>query len=487
MDNAALCQLSASEAVALMSKGELSAEVFAMALLERCDQGAHLNAFISIDHDFVLAQARAADAERAAGRPLGLLHGLPIPVKDSVNTSEYPTTGGTNALRDFRPGIDAAVVARLRQAGAIVMGKTNLHELSFGWTSSNAAFGAVRNPHDPSRIPGGSSGGTAAAVAAGMAPMGVAEDTAGSIRVPAALCGVFGFRPTTGRYPNAGVAPMTSLFDQVGPHARCMADIALFDAVITGDERPIVPAALAGMRIGIDRTFFCSGLDAEVEEAFAAAVASLKSAGVVFIDIHLSELQALLDLTSVPIIFHDFLPSLAAYLTEHHAPADLDALREAVESPDVAVALSLCSPIGAQGSDAAYIEARDHHRPALQQLFAECFATHGIAAMMFPTTLTAAPMIGSDHILRVSGKDVPFSTAIGRNIMSGSTAGLPGLVMPCGTGRSTCLPLSIELDGPAGSDRALLGIGMAIAAVLPPIPVTPFHTDSVPATGRLAG
>ena len=269
MDNAALCQLSASRAVALMVAGEMTAEAYATALLERCGEYAHLNAFISIDPHYVLAQARAADAHRAAGKSLGLLHGLPVPVKDSVNTADYPTTGGTGALRDFRPKTDAAAVTLLRGAGAIVLGKTNLHELSFGWTSSNAAFGAVRNPYDPQHIPGGSSGGTAAAVAAGMAPLGVAEDTAGSIRVPAALCGLFGFRPTTGRYPNDGVVPMTSVFDQVGPHARCMADIALFDAVMTGDEQPMEPAVLAGLRIGIDRDYYCSRLDADVAESFA--------------------------------------------------------------------------------------------------------------------------------------------------------------------------------------------------------------------------
>jgi mandelamide amidase len=154
-----------------------------------------------------------------------------------------------------------------------VLGKTNLHELSFGWTSSNAAFGAVRNPHDPSRIPGGSSGGTAAAVAAGMAPLGVAEDTAGSIRVPAALCGLFGFRPTTGRYPNAVVVPMTALFDQVGPHARCMDDILLFDEVMTGEPAFAAPIPLAGLRLGLDLAFFFSSLDPEVAEATAGIVA----------------------------------------------------------------------------------------------------------------------------------------------------------------------------------------------------------------------
>jgi mandelamide amidase len=469
MDDTALCELSASAAVALMASGELSAETYATALLARCGQGAHLNAFISLDAGQVLEQARAADAHRAAGKPLGPLHGLPVPVKDSVNTSDYPTTGGTNALRHFRPATDAACVTLLREAGAIVLGKTNLHELSFGWTSTNAAFGAVRNPHDPSRIPGGSSGGTAAAVAAGMAPLGVAEDTAGSIRVPAALCGLFGFRPTTGRYPNAGVVPMTPIFDQVGPHARCMNDILLFDAVMTGEPVSVEPVPLAGLRLGVDRAFFFSGLDPDVAEAIAELVAVLEAAGVEIVDVHLSGLQSLVDPASVPIIFHDFLPSLSAYLAAHDAPVSLAELESQVASPDVQAALSLCTPISAT-PDPSYVTARDHHRRALQQLMAACFADHGIAALLFPTTLVPAMPIGADRTVRINGVDVPFATAIGRNILPGSTAGLPGLVMPCGLGRASGLPISTELDGPAGSDRTLLAIGMAISALLPPMP-----------------
>jgi Asp-tRNA(Asn)/Glu-tRNA(Gln) amidotransferase A subunit family amidase len=469
MEDTALCELSASAAVALMASGELSAETYATALLARCGQGAHLNAFISLDAEQVLAQARAADAHRAAGKPLGLLHGLPVPVKDSVNTKDYPTTGGTNALRDFRPATDAVCVTLLREAGAIVLGKTNLHELSFGWTSTNAAFGAVRNPHDPTRIPGGSSGGTAAAVAAGMAPLGVAEDTAGSIRVPAAMCGLFGFRPTTGRYPNAGVVPMTALFDQVGPHARCIDDILLFDAVMTGEPATVAPAPLEGLRLGVDRAFFFSSLDPDVAEAAAGIVGVLEAAGVMIVDVQLPGLQAMVDAASVPIIFHDFLPSLGAYLAAYDAPASLAELASQVASPDVQAALSLCTPISAT-PDLTYAMARDHHRRALQQLMATCFADHDIAALLFPTTLVPATPIGDDRTVRINGVDVPFATAIGRNILPGSTAGLPGLVMPCGPGRSSGLPISIELDGPTGSDRAVLAIGMAIAALLPPMP-----------------
>ena len=187
-----LADLSAVEAVAQMARGELTAERYAEALLARCQAARALNAFITQEPGRVLEDARARDRERRAGAKPGPLFGLPVPVKDSVNTRDYPTSGGTPALRDFRPKEDAPLVAALKAAGAIVLGKTNLHELSFGWTSNNLAFGAVHNPYDPTRIPGGSSGGTAAAIAARLAPLGVAEDTEGSIRVPAAFCGIAG-------------------------------------------------------------------------------------------------------------------------------------------------------------------------------------------------------------------------------------------------------------------------------------------------------
>ena len=198
--DAELSNLGAVEAVAHMSQGSVTSERYARALLARCQTARGLNAFITLEPDRVLEDARARDRERLAGVKSGPLFGLPIPVKDSVNTRDYPTTAGTPALRHFRPKEDAPLVAALRAAGALVLGKTNLHELSYGWTSNNLAFGAVHNPYDASRIPGGSSGGTAAAIAARLAPLGVAEDTEGSIRVPAAFCGIAGFRPTTGRY-----------------------------------------------------------------------------------------------------------------------------------------------------------------------------------------------------------------------------------------------------------------------------------------------
>jgi indoleacetamide hydrolase len=260
-DSAVLLQLSAGEAVARMSRGEITAERYARVLLARCESLRALNAFITLEPSRVLEAARACDIRRHSGGSVGPLFGLPVPVKDSVNTRDYPTSAGTPALRNFQPAADAPVVAALRAAGAIVLGKTNLHELSYGWTSNNLAFGAVHNPYDPTRIPGGSSGGTAAAVATHMAPLGIAEDTEGSIRVPAAMCGIAGFRPSTGRYSTKGCVPITPLFDQVGPHARSVSDLALFDSVAADDWRPLTPAPLKGLRFGIVRDYWFTSLE----------------------------------------------------------------------------------------------------------------------------------------------------------------------------------------------------------------------------------
>ncbi|HEY0810931.1 MAG TPA: amidase family protein, partial [Longimicrobiales bacterium] len=195
-DRSALTDLTAVGAVTAMRHGDIKAEDYAHALLDRANSLVSLNAFRALDRELVLEAARSADKRRGTGARLGALHGLPIPVKDSVNTKALPTTNGTPALRNFRPKEDAAILKPLFAQGAILMGKTSIHELSYGHTTNNLAFGPTRNPYDTSRVPGGSSGGSAAAVAARMAPLAVAEDTFGSIRVPASFCGIAGLRPT---------------------------------------------------------------------------------------------------------------------------------------------------------------------------------------------------------------------------------------------------------------------------------------------------
>ena len=373
-----LTALSAVEAVRRMAGGELTAEAYATALLERCESQRALHAFITLEPDQVLAAARDCDRRRHAGERPGLLFGLPMPVKDSINTRDYPTTAGTPALRHFRPAADAPLVATLRRQGALLLGKTNLHELSFGWTSNNLAYGAVRNPYDPTRIPGGSSGGTAAAVAAGMAPLGVAEDTQGSIRVPAALCGICGLRPTTGRYDTQGCMPISPLFDQVGPLARSVADLALFDAAVTGDAASLKAVPLQGVRLGVVREYFFEGLDPEVARLMAQAMARLRAAGVVFVESRLPALAGLIDRTTAAIQLHDTRVAVPEYLQRYHAPVDFDGLVRQT-SPDIRAAFDSDVMPGGRNfvTDAVYQQARDVHLPALRRLFADYFAQRG--------------------------------------------------------------------------------------------------------------
>jgi indoleacetamide hydrolase len=468
--HAALTDLTAVEAVRRMSHGELTCERYAQALLERCRMGSALNAFITLDPAQVLEDARARDLERRSGKKPGPLFGLPIPVKDSVNTRDYPTTGGTPALKGFRPKDDAPVVAALRSAGAVVLGKTNLHELSFGWTSNNLAYGAVHNPYDPARIPGGSSGGTGAAIAARMAPLGIAEDTEGSIRVPAAFCGIQGFRPTTGRYSTQGCVPISPLFDQVGPHARSVADLQLFDSVVAQDSRPFDSGSLRGVRLGVVRDYWFEGLDPEVERVTALALKRLERAGAVLVEAPLAGVAHLVALATDQVQNHDVRLALPRYLTEYGTGLTLDQLVERA-SPDIkAVFHSDVLPGGANFvTEAVYAAARDRYVPDLKASFRSYFSSTGVVAMIFPATRVPPPRIGDETTLDIRGQAVPFEDAVARNIAAGSTAGLPGLVLPAGL-TSDGLPVAVELDGPEGSDRALLALGTALEQALGPLP-----------------
>ncbi len=464
-----LTELTAVDAVKAMSAGELTCEAYATALLKRCSEAASLNAFISLEPHRVLEAARDCDKQRASGNT-GRLFGLPIPVKDSVNTRSLPTTAGTPALRHFRPTEDAPIVRTLVDAGAILLGKTNLHELSYGWTSNNLAFGAVRNPYDATRIPGGSSGGTAAAIASGMAPLGVAEDTEGSIRVPAALCGIVGFRPTTRRYSTAGAVPISPLFDQVGPHARTVGDIALFDSVATGDWSPLQRQTLAGLRLGVGRSYWYTDLHPDVERVSNEVLRRLRAAGAHLVETDIPDLARLVALTTNQVQNHDVRFALAEYLKRYGAGVTFDEL-VARASADIKRDFALGVLAGGRDfvTEEAYRQATLVHLPAIRKAYRDHFARTGVAAMVFPATLIAAPRIGDEGEQSVGSKSVAFETAIARNIAPGSTAGIPGLVLPAGMTPSG-LPVAIELDGPAGSDRALLSIGAAVAELLDPLP-----------------
>ncbi len=263
-----LLALTATQVVANIKNGTLKAETYMTAMIARAKAASGLNAMIFLNEAEALKAAKAVDADKAAGKTLGALAGLPIVVKDNINTKDMKTTGGTSALRHHQPKTNAPSLQKLVDAGAIVLGKSNLHEWAFGITSTNFTLGTdqsgtaarpCKNPYDNTRIPGGSSGGTAVAVAARFAPAGLGTDTGGSTRVPASFCGIAGFRPSVGdgagqgrRYPDTAndALPISTTRDTVGPMGRTVADLALLDAVITGGAVPTAKA-LKGLKIGL--------------------------------------------------------------------------------------------------------------------------------------------------------------------------------------------------------------------------------------------
>jgi mandelamide amidase len=303
-----------------------------------------------------------------------------------------------------------------------------------------------------------------------LAPLGVAEDTEGSIRVPAAFCGLAGFRPTTGRYSTRGCVPISPLFDQAGPHARRVADLALFDSVAANDWPTLNAAPLAGVRLGLVRDYWFTDLDPEVERLTELALTRLKDAGALIIETELPGLASLIDLTTDAVQNHDVRIALPRYLKEYGAPVDFTTLI-ARASPDIQTLFrSDVLPGGANFvTEAQYSAARDQHLPALRRLYQEYFARTRTVAMVFPTTLVPAPRIGEETTVEVRGRPLPFETVVARNIAPGSTAGLPGLVLPVGLTPGG-LPVSIEFDGPAGTDRTLLALGLGLEQALGPLP-----------------
>jgi Asp-tRNA(Asn)/Glu-tRNA(Gln) amidotransferase A subunit family amidase len=243
-------ELDLTSAAAAIRTGAMTSESYVTQLLDRAENLSDLNAFITIDRAGVLEAARAADKSRAAGRSAPLL-GLPIGVKDSYMTRGIATSFGTSVLKNFTPDRDATVVATLKKAGGIVFGKNNLAEMSYGLTGINEHYGQVKNPHNRSHITGGSSSGAGASVAARIVPAALGGDTIGSIRVPASLCGVVGFKPTPGRWPSKGTAPISGTLDTTGVLARSVADCILLDTIVTHSASPKVKASagLKGVRL----------------------------------------------------------------------------------------------------------------------------------------------------------------------------------------------------------------------------------------------
>lgn len=465
MDDA---DLTVTGAVEALRAGTLTAERYAEALLERAETRRDLNAFIALAAARVRAAARAADRARSAGRDLGPLAGVPLALKDNIDTADLPTTGGTPGLRGHRPKRNAPVAEALFRAGAILLGKTNLHELAYGVTSNNGGFGPARNPWNPRLIPGGSSGGTGVAVAARLAPAGLGTDTGGSIRIPAALCGCVGFRPTTGRWSQAGIVPISSTRDTAGPMTRSVADAILLDGIVTGGATSLAPIPLGRLRLGVPRQYYWTDLDSELAEVAERELSRLSGLGVRLVEADVSDLKALDEAVSFPVALYETVTTLTTYLAEAGLSLSLRDLFERCASPDVKGILTGLLGEGAI-PEAVYREAMVRHRPALQAALEDYFRRHDLAAMIFPTTPMPARPIGEDETVEVNGERVPTFLTYIRNTDPASNAALPGLSLPIGLTRSG-LPVGIELDAPSGQDRRLLAIGLAYEASLPPMP-----------------
>ena len=458
-----LAALSAVEAAASVRAGEVTSRELVEALLAQADVNEGLNAVILLNRAGALAAADVVDAAVAAGEDVGPLAGVPIVIKDNIALAGLPTTAGTPALADFVPKTTAPVLQALVDAGAVVLAKTNMHELSFGVTSNNGAFGRVGNAVAPDRIAGGSSGGTAAAVAASLAPAGLGTDTNGSVRVPAALNGVAGLRPTTGRYPAEGIVPISHTRDTAGPMARTVADLVLLDGVVTSEDTALEAANLAGLRLGIAHPL-ADNLSPATAAVFQDGLDALEEAGAVLVDVDLAAIVELEAQAGLPIVLYEARRDIPAFLTAQESALTIEDVAAGIASPDVRATFDAILGAGADLPE-AYEAALGEQRPALQAAYSDVVTAGDLDALVFPTTpVEALPFAGNEETLTLNSREVPTLQTYIRNTNPGSLAGLPGLTVPIGT-TPEGLPVGLGLDGPAGGDRDLLAIGLAIEAL----------------------
>jgi mandelamide amidase len=460
--------LTAVEVISAFKSGEIRVSEYVDVLLERCERYRDLNAFISQDPEKVRERARRVDRFHESGGDLGALHGLPIVLKDNIDTADMPTTGGTPALKDHRPSRNAPVVQALLDAGAIIFGKANLHELARGITNNNAAFGPAHNPYDHDKIPGGSSGGCGAAVGARLVPAGIGTDTGGSVRIPAALCGIVGFRPTVGRFSQAGIVPISHTRDTAGPMTRSVADAVLLDRVITGSTVAIRPAKLQGLRFGVPRSPFYENIHPAVADAVERALDRLREYGIELVEDDLPDVYKLDEAAGFPIALYETIIDFNNYLAGHRTGFDFSTVVAEVASPDVKARLERQLNNDAM-PEATYLEALHTQRPALQAVYREYFTKHHLAAMVFPTTPLPATPIGEDKTVILNGDAVPTFLTFIRNTSPGSLAGIPGLSLPVGMSPDG-LPIGMGIDGLFGNDDELLSIALAIEDREPSFP-----------------
>ncbi|MGB8809226.1 MAG: indoleacetamide hydrolase, partial [Acinetobacter calcoaceticus] len=411
-----------------------------------------LNAFISVDKNSAIQQAQYWDKYLLSGKLCPALMGILIAVKDNIHVEGFPNSAGTPALAQFKPQTSAPIIQKLIDHGAIIVGKTNMHELAFGVTGYNTAMhieGVVgtRNAVNPLHIAGGSSSGSAVAVAAGMVPIAIGTDTGASIRLPSALNGCVGFRPTVGRYSQECITPISHTRDTAGPMAHTVSDIILVDQLITQEPKkePLQPHQI---RLGIN-PYFWNHLDEDVHQQAQIALGLLKDAGIEIVTVDMPNLEQLNHAISFPVVVYEGKYDLIQYLKDHHVNLSLEDVIDQISSPDVQALFKqniLPQLIQDQTGQLVpvlpfYEKAISEARPQLLELYQNTFKAHNLHALLFPTSAIVAPL-ANEQVSSIEN----FQTLI-RNTDPGSNIGLPGLSLPIGKGAKSQLPIGLEIDG----------------------------------------
>ena len=464
-----MLQLSVTELSAELSRGAISSVELVRACLARIEaHNPELNAFITVCGESALAEAAAADQARAGGDSRPLL-GIPLAHKDIFCTRGLRTTCGSRMLADFLPPYDACVVERLRAAGAVLIGKTNMDEFAMGSSNETSFFGPVRNPHDPGKVPGGSSGGSAAAVAGGLCPMATGTDTGGSIRQPAAFCGITGFKPSYGRVSRWGMIAFASSLDQAGTLTRSAADAALMMQAMAGldardstsVDRPVedytaaLGGALRGLRVGVPLPHFAEGLSPGVERGVRAALGELEKAGAKLVDIDLPNNHL-----SVPAYYVVAPAEASANLSRYDGvrygyrcdnPVDLEDLYTRTRSEGFGDEVKRRILVGAYALSAGYYDAyyrkAQRIRRLIRQDFTEAFGKVDVIAGPTSPHVAFAHGAKADPV-EMYLEDI-FTIAV-------NLAGLPGISVPAGI--EDALPFGLQIIGPDFAETRVLNV-----------------------------
>ncbi|WPO70457.1 MULTISPECIES: amidase family protein [unclassified Streptomyces] len=416
-------------------------------------------------HDFtqVDVAAAVAEAEHIDGRAherLLPLRGVVLAVKDNIDVMGFATTAGTEALRGHRPRADAPVVGALRAAGAVVLGKSNMHELAYGVTSDNAVFGRVSNPLAPDHLAGGSSGGSAAAVAAGVVSAALGTETGCSVRLPAAFCGLVGFRPTVGGYPVAGVVPVSWTRDTVGLLAHSVADVRILDAVLRPDSSTSVGVcqALRGLRLAAPHRPFQNGMSSFLRAAFQSRLTVLRRAGVEIVERELPvEVDEAMSACGLPIALYETPPAIDGYLAHHGLSYRFADVAAHIASPDVA---GLLRPLAAVRMRDEQYERALVDRARLSRALRDFLTYCRVSGLIVPTAPVTAPRLLAGDRIAVGERRVPAFPLLVRNTDASSILGWPAITVPA-TQDEEGLPFGIDLQFPSGSDNALLAVAQA--------------------------